>query len=105
VLRVENRSGVAQRVSLPSARTCDFSLSAPDGSELWRFSRGRMYAQMLTELAFEPGEQREFRATFDPSLRRGARAPLAPGRYSLRGWLETGGGAAAEAPPVELVLE
>ncbi len=101
VLRVRNASGAAQQIPLPSARSYDFAITGPDGSELWRHSRGRMYAQMLTELVFEPGEQKEFRATWDPAASPGAR--VAPGSYRVRGWLE--GATAAEAAPLELALD
>lgn len=101
VLRVRNTSGAVQRISCSSARTYDFAVAGPDGSELWRHSLGRMYAQMLTEIVFEPGEEKEFRATWEPASRPETR--LAPGSYRVRGWLESTD--PAEARPLELVLE
>lgn len=103
VLRARNTSASPQHISLTSARSHDFSVTAPDGRELWRFSRGRMYAQVLGELAFAPGEEKEFRGSWQPPPA-AAGAGLAAGRYVLRAWLE-GPAGALEAAPVELRAE
>lgn len=89
VLRVRNTSEAARSLELPSTQPCDFAVFA-DGREVWRWSRGRMFAQMLTELRFEPGEEKVWRETLDPSA--GLSAPLSAGRYRAEGSLRALGG-------------
>jgi hypothetical protein len=89
VLRVRNTSEAARTLELPSAQPYDFAVFA-EGGEVWRWSRGRMFAQMLTELRFEPGEEKVWREKLGPSA--GAATPLSPGRYRAEGSLRALGG-------------
>lgn len=86
VLTVRNAGDDAFRLPLSSAQSHDFAIGAMDGGELWRWSSGRRFAQQLGELALAPGEERSFRATWQPA----DPAALPPGRYRAAGWL--GGG-------------
>jgi len=44
----------------------DFAVYA-DGEEVWRYSDGRMFAQMITEAELQPGESATFEETWpDP---------------------------------------
>ena len=81
VLTLRNAGAAPWRRSLPTAQTHDFAVVAPDGRELWRWSAGRMFAQMLGELVLAPGEVQSFRARWSPEP-----AP-APGSYRARGWI------------------
>jgi hypothetical protein len=99
-LLVRNRSGAPRTLELPSAQIYDFALLA-DGREVWRWSGGRMFAQALSELRFEPGEVKVWRETYDPAA--GA-ARLAPGRYRARGSLRAVGSLELIAES-ELVVE
>ena len=88
-LHVRNASDAARSLELPSSQLYDFAIFAGD-RELWRWSRGRMFAQMLTELRFEPGEEKVWRESFAPP--EGAAAPLPPGRYRAEGGFRALGG-------------
>lgn len=95
VLAVRNASELPQSLSLPSTRTSDFAVSGASGAELWRWSDGRAFAQMLTELAFAPGEEKSFQGVWDQRI---GGAPLAPGRYLASGWLGARESGPAAAP-------
>ena len=98
VLRVRNPSELAASLELPSAKLYDFALFAAD-REVWRWSQGRAFAQMLTELHFEPGEEKVWREKLDP-----AAAKLLPGRYRAEGSVPALGGVELRAAR-ELVVE
>ncbi len=102
VLTLRNPSGAPQSVALPSAQTHDFAVSTLDGREVWRWSGGRMFAQMLSELSLAPGEERSFREGWNP--RRPDGAPIAPGRYRAEAWVGPGA-AGLRVESVEFVIE
>lgn len=91
VLRVRNSGPTPLRVPLTSAQTHDFAVLTADGQELWRWSAGRRFAQVLGELELAPGEEQVFRGRWEP----GERAGLTEGSYRIAGWL-AGGLARAE---------
>ena len=82
VLSIRNPSAEPRRLSFPSAKTHEFVVTTPSGKELWRSSRGLLYAQMLSELVLAPGETREFEAAWES-------ADLPPGRDHARGLVPT----------------
>ena len=81
VVAVRNPTDAPQRLSLTTAQTHDFTISTRDGREVWRWSAGRRFAQMLTEIALSPGEEKSFRGTWSPD------SALAPGRYRADAWI------------------
>jgi hypothetical protein len=97
-LRLVLRNGgtAAHRIQYSSARTYDVSVLAPDGRELWRWSHGRMFAQMISDVALDPDESREFRVTWDQRTNDGATVP--PGRYEAVGSIPAIGGEIHSAP-------
>ncbi len=95
-LVLRNRGTTPQRLQCPSARTHDVSILAPGGRELWRWSRGRMFAQMMTDVAVGPGESREFRVTWDQRTSEGT--PVPAGRYEAQGSIPALGGEIRSAP-------
>ena len=72
-----------QSLTLPSTQTHDFAVSEGSGGEVWRWSAGLVFAQMLTELTLEADESRTFSSTWDQVCNDGT--PAAPGRYQLVG--------------------
>ena len=89
-------------ITKDSARTLDRCPDSPDwasevvvlddfitdtGEEIWRWSRGRMFAQVLTELRFEPGESKRFEVQWDQ--RRADGTPAAAGHYQATGQIPT----------------
>ena len=92
VLEVRNAGEAPRRLEFPTARTHDFAVSDARGVERWRWSRGRLFAQMLEEVELAPGESRRFAVAWDQRNADGA--PVAPGRYQVVASL-----ACAPAPP------
>lgn len=97
-LRVRNTSATPRSLELPSAQLYDFAVFAA-GREVWRWSRGRRFAQRLTELRFAPGEEKVWRESVGPTA-----APLSPGRYRAEGSLRALEGFEVRAAR-ELVVE
>jgi hypothetical protein len=97
-LRLVLRNGgtAAHRLQYSSARTYDVTVLGAGGRELWRWSHGRMFAQMVSDVALGPGESREFRATWDQRTNDGAAVP--PGRYEAVGSIPALGGEMQTAP-------
>ena len=85
---IRNRAAAPRTLTLPTSQTHDCFVYAVDHKEVWRHSSGRMFAQMITELTFQPGESRTFIATWDQTDAKGRAAPaggyeavgLVPGR-------------------------
>ena len=76
-ITLANSGATAQRLEFSSARTHDAIVRAAGGREVWRWSQGRMFAQMLSELILAPGESRELTLRWDPTGSEGG----APGDY------------------------
>ena len=83
VLTIRNRTDTPQALTLPSAQTYDCTVSTAAGKEIWRWSKGRMFAQVLTKMTFSPGESKSFKVTWDRSRSDGSTAP--PGQYKAIG--------------------
>jgi len=102
VLEVHNAGSAPQRLEFPTARTHDFAVSDAHGVEVWRWSRGRLFAQVLSEIELAPGQSQRFAAAWDQRTASGALAPA--GRYRVVGSL-----ACSPAPPpvgpLELEIE
>lgn len=56
-LLVRNDDSVPVRLPFRSAKQYDFWLIDDGGKEVWRWSRGKMFAQVLMERTLAPGEQ------------------------------------------------
>ena len=80
---IRNRSDAPQTLTVPSSQTHDCIVYSGDKKEVWRWSAGRMFAQMITELTLAPGESRTFTTSWDLTDRTGS--PLSPGDYSAVG--------------------
>lgn len=79
VVTIHNRSGERRTLTLPTAQAYDCIVSRPDGTEIWRWSKGRMFAQVVTELSFEPDESKSWSQTWDRARDDGR--PAAAGEY------------------------
>jgi hypothetical protein len=100
-LMLRNLGGAGRRLQCPSARTHDVRIVAPDGREIWRWSRGRMFAQVLTDIVLGPGESREFRVSWDQRTSEGVAAP--PGGYQAEAWIPALGGE-IHGPPLSFMI-
>lgn len=83
LVTIRNRSDAGRTLTLPTSQTHDCIAYAGKDKEVWRWSAGRMFAQVITALTFAPGESRTFTATWDLTDPRGA--PLPPGDYQAVG--------------------
>lgn len=75
-----------------SGQRYDFVLTDGAGTEVWRWSAGRGFVQMLGEETLAPGRPLLFRERFA--------APLAPGQYRLVGLVT----ATVGPPPAVLLI-
>ncbi|MBI4169608.1 MAG: hypothetical protein HY510_06695 [Acidobacteria bacterium] len=83
VVTIRNRADEARALTLPSSQTHDCLVYAGKDVEVWRWSSGRMFAQVITELTFARGEARSFTVTWDQTDRKGV--PVLPGEYQAVG--------------------
>ena len=100
-LVLHNRGAALRQLQCPSALTFDVRIVAPGGREIWRWSRGRMFAQMVTDIVVGSGESREFRVTWDQRTSEGA--VVHPGRYEAEGWIPALG-AEVHSPPLPFTI-
>jgi len=102
VLEVHNAGEAPLALSFATARRYDFAVMDAAGVELWRWSRGRLFAQVLEEIEMAPGETRRFAASWDKRDSSGTPAP--PGHYRVTATL-----ACSPSPPpvgpIELDLD
>ena len=83
-LLLENRTAREVRVQFPDAQTYDFFVFNNGTSQIrWQWSEGRAFAQVATELVFEPDSSKTFSVTWNGVLRDGTNLP--PGLYEAKG--------------------
>ncbi len=78
---VRNPTAEAVVLHFPTSQQYDFRVRDPEGGVVWQWSRGQMFAQMLTQKALQPGEEYTVSAEWTIP------ADLAPGLYKVSGWL------------------
>ena len=83
VVTIRNRSDSNQTLTFPTAQTHDCTVSTPDGEPIWNWSKGRMFAQVLTELTLKAGEEKRYVQAWDQICDDGTAAK--PGRYTAVG--------------------
>lgn len=66
-LTVENAGDDAERLSFRSGQRAEFVVTPADDdeTELWRWSRGRMFTQALAEEEIGPGERHSYEGEWD----------------------------------------
>jgi hypothetical protein len=65
-------------LSFKDAQRFDF-LIEKEGKEIWRWSKGQVFAQVLGEKRLRPGESMTYSAKFDEKL--------PPGKYRITGMI------------------
>jgi hypothetical protein len=103
VVTIRNPSGDARTLTLPTSQTHDCFIyrsgasepartgeggGAAGRAEVWRASRGRMFAQVVSELTLKPGESRSFTTTWNQTDGEGR--PVPPGVYRAVGLVPGG---------------
>ena len=101
VMTIRNRSDSPQSVMLPSSQSYDCSVSTAEGREVWRWSKGVMFAQVITELKLSPGESKSYSQIWDQKADDGAVAQ--PGEYRAIG-LIPGGAPGTKSEPVVFTI-
>ena len=82
-LSVTNLTSYDQTTSFASAKVYDFSVQGPSGDWVWRWSRDRGFAAVITELHFAPHETRVFTEVWDQMDDAGK--PVGLGDYTALG--------------------
>jgi hypothetical protein len=84
-LTVFNQSKLPVTFSFPSSQRYDFAIANSDGVEVWRWSNGRFFLQVLGSLTLNPGQS----VTFTEKIRFADRSghPFPQGLYTLTGGL------------------
>lgn len=81
-----NRTNTQQRVQFPDAQTHEFLVANQVGTQIvWQWSDGQAFAQVATELVFEPYASKTFTLIWPGTLADGTN--LKPGNYRARGAL------------------
>lgn len=85
-LDVRNRTGQTVNLVFPDAQIYDFVvLDAGSNRVRWRWSDGMAFAQVLTELVFDPLSSKSYSVLWNGVLGDGTQLP--PGNYRARGAL------------------
>lgn len=75
VLTVRNDGDDPVELSFRTGQRADFAVES-DGEQIWRYSEGRMFTQVLGSETIAPGDHRTYEATWsDPE----------PGEYTVTG--------------------
>lgn len=83
-LAVANPGSTSLTLTAPSSQRYDFTV-LKDAAEIWRWSAGRMFLTVLTDLTIPPGETRAFTEVWDQRDLNGN--PVGPGEYLVVGTL------------------
>ena len=83
-LEVTNPAPDSHRLTFRTSQRFDLALEDAAGREIWRWSRGRYFLQVIGEEILKSGSG-------GLSFRTAIPAPSARGRYLLRGWLTSTG--------------
>ena len=85
-----NRTNTQQRLQFPDAQTYEFLVANQAATQiLWKWSDGQAFAQVATELVFEPYSSKTFTVTWPGTLADGTN--LSVGNYQARGALASPG--------------
>jgi hypothetical protein len=77
-LTVTNTESKPVTYQLPSSQAFDFVAFHQKGAEVWRWSQGKVFAQVITPLTIDPAKSRIFTVSWDTAGRE-------PGAYEVEG--------------------
>ena len=83
VVTLRNRTDAPRTLALPTSQTHNCLVYDGNHKEVWRYSAGRMFVQVITELTLSPGESRTFTVTWKQTDTQGR--PVPPGDYEAVG--------------------
>ena len=82
-LHVTNDGARPVQFTFPSSQRYDFVVESETGAEVWRWSAGRAFLQVVSSVALEPGETWDFEADWEAGERAGRY--VAVGRVTSQG--------------------
>ena len=88
VVTVKNQAAAPRTLTLPTGQTHEVVVTDAGHKEVWRYSRGRMFAQVIVDLTLKPGESRSYTAAWDQTDVKGKALP--PGDYEAVGLVPGG---------------
>ena len=98
---VENLTDRQLRISVPDAQTTDYLVVNQGTTQIrWAWSDGQSFAQVRTEVVFEPFASKSFSMTWNGNLSDGTNLP--PGDYQARGLMVFDGYESNPLAPSEL---
>ncbi len=100
-LVVTNHGSEPRNLSCSTSRTSDARIRAGD-DELWHWSRGRMFAQVITDLELAPGGSRKLDLFWDQTTNDDE--PVGAGKYEVDGWVPAVDGE-VRAPSVKFSID
>ena len=86
---ISNESNVFQKLTFNTAQTYDFVIFniAKNDLGFYRWSQGKMFAQVITEINLEPDEVKIFKEQWNQKSNSGS--PVSAGTYRMNFWLTT----------------
>lgn len=88
-LEIQNVTKHEIKIIYPTAQGYDFEIKDRSGKTVWTWSRGRLFAQVISERTLTPGEKIDFSAVW-PQLNNAGRS-VKSGKYVIFGrWLAKG---------------
>ncbi|MDI6816602.1 MAG: BsuPI-related putative proteinase inhibitor [Actinomycetota bacterium] len=82
-ISVENTAKESRKLSFRSSQRYDFWVVDANGDEIWRWSEGRMFAQVLEDVVLESAQKTEFTESWNLIDSKGA--PVKAGEYRVFG--------------------
>jgi hypothetical protein len=83
-LFLKNEGAVAVKLSYRTAQKFEVVVQTRKGSEIWRWSADKFFAQMLEEAVLQPGEKMSFSVSWNQVDNQGER--VSSGQYRIIGW-------------------
>jgi hypothetical protein len=83
---IENTGEQPLNITVPTSQEFDLVIRNESGREVFRWSDGKAFTQILVTLPFSPGEKVY---VVDAPLSSGGGQPLPAGRYTVEAWLST----------------
>jgi len=90
-LEISNTQDKTLKLFFPTSKIYDFAVYDESGKEVYRWSRNKLFTQVITRIVLKPKETKVFSLEWDQKVRFGEKAK--PGKYQIIGevgpfWLE-----------------
>ena len=90
-LEISNTQDKTLKLFFPTSKTYDFAVYDESGKEVYRWSRNKLFTQVITRIVLKPKETKVFSLEWNQKVGFGEKAK--PGKYQIIGevgpfWLE-----------------